>query len=136
MAASTSSTCLKSLGLTLIEVLIALAILSIALLAVIKASSEHIRATRYLQQKTIALWVGQLVMNEVWAGLIVLPDAPAVLKQSTKMLNKDWHWQASKIDTANKHISHILVQVFIKGQEESEAPIIDLETDVYHEQKT
>jgi prepilin-type N-terminal cleavage/methylation domain-containing protein len=51
-------------GLTLIEVLVALAIISIALTAIIKATSENIRGTAYLQDKTIAMYVARQILNE------------------------------------------------------------------------
>ena len=51
-------------GFTLIEVLIALAILAIALTAVIEATSKNIQNTLYLQNKTIASWVGLEIINE------------------------------------------------------------------------
>ncbi len=56
-------------GLTLIEVLIALAIVGIAMTAIIKATSQNIRSTAYLQNKLIAMWVGQQVSNEMLAGI-------------------------------------------------------------------
>ena len=60
--------CMRNLqGFTLLEVLIALAIISIALTAIIKASSQNIKDTAYLEDKAIANWVGLEVMNEVKA---------------------------------------------------------------------
>jgi general secretion pathway protein I len=60
-------------GFTLIEVLIALAILSIALTAIIKATSQNIRDTAYIQHKMIAHYVALDVINAARAGLINLP---------------------------------------------------------------
>lgn len=66
----------KRAGFTLIEVLIALAILSISLTAIIKATSQNIKDTAYLQEKTLALWVGLNELNEARAGYIRLPEQP------------------------------------------------------------
>jgi general secretion pathway protein I len=122
----------KTAGLTLIEVLIALAIISIAMTAVIQADSQIFRDTRYLQDKTIALWVGQQVLNEARVGIIKLPAAPDKLSLTTTILNKEWHWQAEKEITPNKHIDKIMVQVYENADEEA-SPLANLESYLYHE---
>lgn len=126
--------CRKQFGLTLIEVLIALSIISIALTAIIKATSQNIRTTGYLQTKTIAMWVGQQVLNEARVNLLRLPNSPDTLKQSTTMLGHDWFWEADQQDTPNKRIKKIEVKVFAKEPEDDAAPaLITLESYVYHE---
>ncbi len=96
-------------GFTLIEVLIALVILSIALTAIIKSTSQNIKDTLYVQKKTIALWVGNQVMNEIIAGL--RPPPTDILKDKMKMLNETWDWEASLKPTPNPHIQEINVDV-------------------------
>jgi general secretion pathway protein I len=125
--------CRNSLGLTLIEVLIALAIISIAMTAVIKASSQNIRGTQHLQQKSAALWVGQQVLNEVSAGVVDLSSGSDSVKQKTTQFGQDWYWQASKEATPNKRIAKIEVQVFTQEEHEEATPIITLESYVYDE---
>ena len=93
-------------GFTLIEVLVALAILSIALTALIKASAQNIKDTIYLQNKTIAHWVGMRVINEARIGLIKLPAA-----ETTEMLSSKWSWQAMQLPSKNPHIAEIHVTV-------------------------
>lgn len=113
-------------GFTLIEVLIALAILSIALTAIIKATSENLQNTFYLQQKTISGWVGNLIMNEALAGVIKITGN---ISGSTDMLGQSWAWQASLTTTPNPHISKIHVTVFGKNN----APLSNRESYVYTE---
>jgi general secretion pathway protein I len=97
-------------GFALIEVLIALAILSIALTAVIKATSQNIRDTLYLQNKMIAHWVGLNAMNEARLGLIkVSGDSPT---QDTTLLGEKWSWHAYTEGTPNPRIKEIHVDVF------------------------
>ncbi len=98
-------------GFTLIEVLIALLILSIALTAIIKSTSQNIRDTLYIQKKTIALWVGNEIMNEIIAGLRKPPMAPDALKDKSTMLNETWSWAASLKPTPNPNIQEIDVAV-------------------------
>ncbi|MGL4715173.1 MAG: GspI family T2SS minor pseudopilin variant ExeI, partial [Aeromonas sp.] len=54
-------------GMTLLEVMVALAVFAIAGLAVMKTASEHLFALNYLEQKTMATWVveNQLVQQKL-----------------------------------------------------------------------
>jgi general secretion pathway protein I len=106
----------KTNGFTLIEVLIALAILSIALTAIIKTASQNIRDTLYLEDKTIAHWIGMNIINETRAGLIALPTPPDTLEEETTMLGKEWTWQAQFVQSPNPHIKEIHVTVHRKGE--------------------
>lgn len=99
-------------GFTLIEVLIALAILSIALTAIIKATSQNIKDTLYLQNKTIATWVGSQIIAETQAGILKLPMAPDQLEEKTDMLSQTWQWNASLTATPNPKIQKIDVNIF------------------------
>lgn len=123
-------------GLTLIEVLIALAILSIALTAVIKATSQNIRSTTYLQDKTIALWVAQLVLNEARVGATKLPDPPDKLQQEVKMLDRKWYYQAKQEPTGNKRIERVKVNVYSSNDFDNATPLINLESYYYRNEKT
>jgi general secretion pathway protein I len=121
----------KQVGLTLIEVLIALAIMSIAMTAIIKATSQNIRSTAYLQNKTMALWVGKQIMNEVRLGLLILPKSSET-KEKTLLLEREWTWQAKRSETPNKRIDKIEVEVYENDKEDT-ASLISLESYVYHE---
>ena len=124
---------LNNAGLTLIEVLIALAIISIALTAIIKATSQNIRSTNYLQNKTIAMWIGQQVMNEARVNLLNLSGADNKLQQQTTMLGQDFYWQASQEDTANSKIKMVKVDVFNKEPDNDDVtPLVSMESYIYH----
>lgn len=124
----------KQQGLTLIEVLIALAIISIALTAVIKAGAENIRFTARLQTKTIAIWIGQQVLNEARVGLLALPAGADQKEESVQVLGRDWHWRAQRKTTANKNIDKISVRVFEgeEQQQDQDSPVVTLDTFIYH----
>jgi general secretion pathway protein I len=122
-------------GFTLIEVLIALAIISIAMLAIIKTSTENIRGAAYLQDKMAAVWVGQQVLNEVRAGLYnqSLNEADKI-KRTTTLLGKKWPWQLQEESTPNPRIQKVSINVFAPGQEADEdenSSLIYLESYVY-----
>jgi len=120
-------------GLTLIEVLVALAIIGIAMTAVIKAASQNIRSTDYLQNKTIAMWVGQNILNEVRVGLLPITDVDN--KKTTLMLDRNWYSQIEAQETPNKRIKKIIVNVFTHDNpREEEAPLVSLEGYLYGSQ--
>ncbi|SRR5579883_348593 len=98
-------------GFTLIEVLIALAILSIALISIMRSTSQNIRDNTYLQNKTIAAWVGTQAMNEIRAGVISTASDNEI-KKETEMLGRKWSWQATVTTTPNPRIKKIVVDVF------------------------
>lgn len=121
---------MKNKGLTLIEVLVALAILAIALTAIIKATTQNIKDNVYLQQKTIATWVASNVMNEIRLGLLKAPSAPGEIEDETEMLNLTWKYKANITATANQHIQR--VNVTVEGK--NEQPLANLESYIYVQQ--
>lgn len=117
----------KCAGMTLIEVLIALAIIAIALTAIIRAASQNIRATDYLQTKTVALWVGRNVMSEAQLGVLGI-GGPEGLRQEQEMLGRDWFWHAEMTATANARIKKIRVRVYTHEPEDDDASaLVDLD---------
>lgn len=79
-------------GFTLLEVLIALAVLAIGMLAVIGTAGTSTRLAAELKDETFAHWVAmneltQLRLAPVW------PDT-GTLKGETGMAGRQWHWQA------------------------------------------
>ena len=105
-------------GFTLIEVLIALAILSIAIIAIVKSSAQNIKDTMHLQNKTIATWIAVDVLNETQALLLKLPMSPDSQKEAVITLNQHWSWEANKNITPNSHIKEIHVTVFLEPKHE------------------
>lgn len=98
-------------GFTLVEVLIALLILSIALMAVIRTTSQYIYQTSYLQNKMIATWVGEEKLNEILAGVSKLPEAPNEISEAVTMLEKNFTVKSHLEETPNPHIKKINVDV-------------------------
>ncbi len=102
----------KRQGFTLIEVLIAVAVLAIALLAVLRAIEVSIGNSQYLKQKTVAHWVAMNTLAEVRAGVILLPTAGATQRGSDKMLGKDYPWEITARNLSDLPIMKLQVKVF------------------------
>ncbi|HEY6641929.1 type II secretion system minor pseudopilin GspI [Povalibacter sp.] len=77
-------------GFTLIEVLAALVIVSLGMLAAIQAISETARNSTYVRDKTIAHWVA---MNQLTLTRLA-PNAPKIDKTSdeVEMGDRTWRW--------------------------------------------
>ncbi|HVJ29316.1 MAG TPA: type II secretion system minor pseudopilin GspI, partial [Gammaproteobacteria bacterium] len=64
----------RSAGFTLIEVLVALAVIALGLTAVIKALGEYTYAANYMRQKTLASWIATNKLTEI----AIAPTWPAL----------------------------------------------------------
>ena len=81
-------------GMTLLEVMVALAVFAIAGLAVMKSACEHLSALNYLEQKTLATWVveNQLVQQKLenkWPG-------DSWVEGDEQMAGSTWYWRLSR----------------------------------------
>jgi len=117
-------------GFTLIEVLIALMILSIALTAIIKSTSQNIKDTFYIQQKTFALYIASDILNEIQAGVTKLSDETDELNETKDMFDQEWPYQANLQKTPNPHIKEINVTVHNPG---TNMPLIHLTSYLYEQ---
>lgn len=80
-------------GFTLLEVLVALAVLAIAMGAIIGAATQSINTIATLRDQTFAGWVA---LNQVNALLLEAKPWPeeGSRKGSTDLANRTWRWEA------------------------------------------
>jgi len=110
-----------SRGFTLMEVLVALLIVSLGMLAVIEAVSQAASNSSYLRDKTIAHWVA---MNRI-TELRLQKQAPATGENrgDVEMAGQKWHWRSKVEKTAVPSISRIDIDVALSGADEDESSI-------------
>lgn len=96
---------------TLIEVLIALAIVAIALTAIVKATSSNINQTILLRNNAVANWVAIDAIHKIQLGLIAVSPGSHI-KKTTKMLGENWPWNANVTNTPDPNVLKISVTVF------------------------
>ncbi|MGH8397288.1 MAG: type II secretion system minor pseudopilin GspI [Gammaproteobacteria bacterium] len=98
-----------SRGFTLIEVLIALAVLAIGMIAVISTAGTSTRQAAELRDDTFAHWVA---MNEL-TTLRLAPAWPAVgtQKGDAEMAGQKWHWQANVSNTSDPDLLRVDIDV-------------------------
>jgi general secretion pathway protein I len=119
----------KSHGFTLIEVLIALAVLAVVMASIARATSQTAVATLNLQQRTFAGWVAANVIEQVR-----LRDRwPNVGRRQgrTVMGQTEWYWQLDIAATEEPLMRRLDVVVYQDG--EREQAVISLSGFVGHQ---
>ncbi|GGB12131.1 type II secretion system minor pseudopilin GspI [Agarivorans gilvus] len=107
----------KQRGMTLLEVMVALAVLAIAGTAVMKSASENLRSLNYIQEKSFALWVAdnqmaELLLSNTWPGT-------ASRKGTAEFGEHEWHWRSQGIATADPNFVAVTITVYRDEQEKS-----------------
>lgn len=96
-------------GFTLIEVLIALAILAISLTAIVKATSSNVKNTKRVEEQAISHWVQMHAIAMLQLKLLA-PDT-SVISQKTRFLNQSWFWQAKIEKTTLPNVTRAIIRV-------------------------
>jgi len=104
-------------GMTLLEVLVALAIFATASLSVIRAVNQHLNTEAYLEEKMFA----SLVADNQLALIMLTPQAIASQSGATNMANRTWYWQVRLISTENNVLQAFDLSV---ATEKNHSPII------------
>lgn len=101
-------------GFTLIEVLVAVAILAIAMAAIISGMARYTSEAAYLQDKTVALWVAHNRMTEIQ----LTPTWPDVGESSgdVRMGGQKWKWRAVVTKTQDDRLHRIDLHVQLPPQ--------------------
>lgn len=105
-------------GFTLLEILVALAVLAVALAAVIKAVGGYTSNQAYLRDRTLATWVARNVLVEqrvkdAW------PDV-GELKGDTEMGGRKWRWVGTVSQTDEQDLRRLDVAVRPYDAEDSQ----------------
>ena len=105
-------------GFTLLEVLVALAVLALTMGAVIKAVGGYTGNQAYLRDRTLATWVARNVLVEQQ-----VEDAwPSVgeLKGTTESGGREWRWLGTVSQTDEEDLRRLDVEVRPIDAEDSE----------------
>jgi len=99
----------KSLGFTLIEVLLALSVFSLAGIALLSTADTHFNNLGILENQMYAGWVAsdQLVevnLDQTWP--------PKDNKKGTvELAGREWHWLQKVIKTTDKEMRSVVIEV-------------------------
>lgn len=104
------STRAQQIGFTLMEVLLALAIIAIALTALLKVISYNVETMRRLKEKNVSHWIAMQGVAMIQLNLVHINSSQETT-QDTKMLNEHWYWRAKIASTPQKNIQKIIISV-------------------------
>lgn len=106
----------KQQGMTLLEVLVALAIFATAAMSVFRAIGMHVQTLSYLEEKTLASMVAD---NQL--ALMKLKSPPkSAQKGEYEMAGHTWYWTLTPVKTAVSYIQAVDVSISLDRNREDE----------------
>ena len=108
-------------GFTLLEVLVALAVIALSMGAIIKATGDYTNNQSYLRDRTVAMWVARNVLVQYRVD----KEWPRVGEQkgTQEMVNREWRWLAVTSQTDEAELRRLDVEVFPIDSEDDDLPL-------------
>lgn len=103
-----------SQGFTLIEVLVALAVIALGLMAVIKSLSEYTETANYTRQKTLASWIATNKLTE----MAIAPTWPELgdFDEDVEFARQQWRCAIEVSETEVMSLRRVDVSVSLVSQ--------------------
>ena len=106
-------------GFTLLEVLIALAILAILMVSAIKISADNVKNLTYLENKTIA----EIVANNQIVLLRLSKERRESLDGWDEMAGRRWYWEIKRYESTMPYLLGYQIKVYLEGDKD---PLVSL----------
>ncbi len=111
-------------GMTLLEVMVALAIFAVAGIAVMSSVSQQLVGLTALEEKTIATWVAdnrqvEVKLRKNWPGL-------SWTNGKEEMAGQTWYWRWRGVETQDS--SFRALEVEVRSEEKAKDPRVTLRT--------
>lgn len=116
-------------GMTLLEVIVALAVFSIAAVAITKSLSELISNMPILEERTLAQWVVDNQLVDVKLST-TFPDVGRTDGQTT-LAGRDWYWRQQVIKTDDDKFR--LVKVSVSDTDNFKRTIAEVNTYLFND---
>lgn len=101
----------KSVGFTLIEVIIALVILAIALLAVIKTTNASINNATRLRERLVSHWVALDTLAGVQLKMVPMPTGSNPTQGTADLFQQTWHWSVARAGSSFGRFIPVIITV-------------------------
>ena len=108
-------------GFTLLEVMIALAVVAIALLALTRGAALEVAAFDAVRERTLAGWIAADVLNET--RLTTALPATGRRDGRLRYAARDWRWTLDVQATPDPAIRRLDVAVFADGADAASATL-------------
>ncbi|WP_233503643.1 type II secretion system minor pseudopilin GspI [Sphingomonas psychrotolerans] len=93
-------------GFSLIEALVALAVLAIATVGLMRTVQSHIDSTRGVERRTAAMWVAENRLAELETRM------PTASADRVEMLGEQWRIAVTRRGTDDPEIQRVRIEVF------------------------
>lgn len=103
-------------GFTLVEVLVALAIVVVGLAALATTANQSARTTTYLRDRTLAQWIALNKITETRVSNTLPADDTT--EGELEYANRRWRWELEKIPTPVEGISRLEARVALEEARE------------------
>jgi general secretion pathway protein I len=108
-------------GFTLLEVLIALVVVALALLALTRTAGGQVSAFDGLRERTLAGWVAANVLSETRLTSSFPPTG--VRDGRVRFADRDWRWRLEVKATDDRDMRRMDVLVFLEDAQEPSASL-------------
>jgi general secretion pathway protein I len=107
----------KQLGMTLLEVMVAMSVFATAGLAVMKVATENLSSLAYLEEKTFASWVASNTLTELKMTNTI--PGKSWRKGEAELAGRTWYWRYKAESTDSSDFVGVTVEVTTDKKYES-----------------
>ncbi len=109
-------------GFTLLEILVALAMLSLVCLSMAASSGRAVDNAGYLKERTLATWVAMNKAAEIQLAKKWIPTSTA--DGESEMAGRKWQWKVTGYETPDEDIRRGIIEV--RKETDDEEPLSSL----------
>jgi len=112
----------RARGFTLIEIMVAMAVLAISMGAILAGMTRYAENAAYLRDKTVAVWIAHNRLTEIQ----MQPAWPAVGNSDgdVAMAGGDWRWFVTVLETPDPTVHRVQIRVQLKGRDADVAKLV------------
>ncbi|AWK15162.1 type II secretion system minor pseudopilin GspI [Candidatus Fukatsuia symbiotica] len=99
----------KNQGMTLLEVMVALVIFSIAGLTIVTAISEELRGLNRLEERIYASWIAENILVEI--KLNNYPPKYIWSSGNNELAGQQWYWRWRGGESTNKDLILVTIEI-------------------------